>query len=39
MYDGVHVLLRDRTEIGNNFIPDRMNSRRDPDWVYTDISP
>jgi hypothetical protein len=39
MYDGVHVLLKDRSEIGNTFIPDRMNSRRDNDHVYTDYSP
>lgn len=39
MYDGVQVLLKDRSEIGNYFIPDRKNSRDDPSHVYSDYSP
>jgi pimeloyl-ACP methyl ester carboxylesterase len=38
-YDGVHVLLKDRSEIGNYFIPDIPNSRRDPDHIHRDYSP
>jgi len=37
--DGVHNLLHDRSEIGTHFIPDRMNSRKDPDHVYSDYAP
>ena len=37
--DGVHTLLHDRSEIGNYFIPDRINSRKNPDHVYGDYSP
>lgn len=39
MYDGVHTLLQDRSEIGNFFIPDRINSRSKSDHVYSDYSP
>jgi len=39
MYDGVHTLLMDRTEIGNYFIPDRIYSRKNSDHVYSDYSP
>lgn len=39
LYDGVHTLLYDRTEIGTNFIPDRPNSRNDSAHVYGDYSP
>lgn len=41
MYDGVHVLLKDRSEIGNYFIPDITNSRINADGkhVYGDYSP
>jgi len=39
MYDGVHVLLQDRSEIGNYFIPDLPYSRRNSDHVYRDYSP
>ena len=40
MWDGVHVLLKDRTEIGNFFIPDMKNSRKDDsDHVYSDYTP
>lgn len=28
MWDGVHVLLKDRTEIGKVFIPDTKGSRK-----------
>lgn len=28
MWDGVHVLLKDRSEIGKFFIPDTKNSRK-----------
>jgi len=38
-YDGVHVLLKDRSEIGNYFIPDIPNSRRDSDHIHRDYSP
>ena len=39
MYDGVHVLLNDRTEIGKHFIPDRGNTRNASGWVYSDYTP
>jgi hypothetical protein len=39
MYDGVHVLLQDRSEVGKYFIPDRIYSRNDPNYVYQDYSP
>lgn len=39
MFDGVHTLLKDRSEIGNFFIPDVRNSRKDGDWVYSDYTP
>jgi len=39
LYDGVHVLLQDRSEIGNYFIPDRHASRNDPNHVYEDYAP
>lgn len=41
MYDGVHVLLKDRSEIGNYFIPDVINSRVNADGkhVYSDYTP
>jgi pimeloyl-ACP methyl ester carboxylesterase len=38
-YDGVHVLLKDRSEIGNYFVPDIPNSRRDSDHIHRDYSP
>lgn len=38
-YDGVHVLLKDRTEIGNTLIPDIRASRSSPTHVYGDYSP
>jgi len=38
-YDGVHILLKNRSEIGNYFIPDIPNSRRDPDHIHRDYSP
>ena len=39
MYDGVHVLLQDRTDIGKYCIPDVRGSRKDSDYYYTDYSP
>lgn len=39
LYDGVHVLLKDRTEIGNYFIPDLPYSRKDSDHIHRDYSP
>jgi len=39
LYDGVHVLLQDRTEIGNYFVPDRFGTRNNPSHVYGDYSP
>lgn len=38
-YDGVHVLLFNRSEVGNYYIPDRVNSRNDPNYYYQDYSP
>jgi len=38
-YDGVHLLLKDRSEVGKYFIPDRPNSRNRNDWEYSDYSP
>jgi hypothetical protein len=39
MFDGVHVLLKDRSEIGNFMIPDIRNSRKDDAHSYSDYSP
>lgn len=40
MYDGVHVLLKDRSEMGNYFVPDLKHSRKnDSEHVYSDYSP
>lgn len=39
LYDGVHVLLKDRTEVGNFYIPDRIYSKKNPDHVYSDYTP
>lgn len=39
MWDGVHVLLKDRSEVGHYMIPDRKNSRNDSEHVYGDYSP
>eukprot|EP01016_Furgasonia_blochmanni_P005459 TRINITY_DN1211_c0_g1_i1.p1 TRINITY_DN1211_c0_g1~~TRINITY_DN1211_c0_g1_i1.p1 ORF type:complete len:458 (+),score=105.78 TRINITY_DN1211_c0_g1_i1:158-1531(+) len=39
LYDGVHTLLADRSEVGNYFIPDRINSRSQAGHVYSDYSP
>jgi len=39
LYDGVHTLLHDRTEIGKAFIPDRPGYRINPNHVYGDYSP
>lgn len=39
MYDGVHLLLKDRSEVGKYFIPDRPHSRNKSDWEYADYSP
>jgi hypothetical protein len=37
MYDGVHVLLKDRSEVGKGFIPDRVNSRNAADHVFNTL--
>jgi len=39
MYDGVAPLLKDRSEIGNYFQPDRIHSRNNTNTVYSDYSP
>ena len=39
MYDGVHVLLKDRSEIGNQFISSVYGSKVDPDHLYGEYSP
>lgn len=40
MWDGVHVLLKDRSEIGKFFIPDIKNSRKnDSEYIYSDYTP
>lgn len=39
MYDGVHVLLKDRSEIGNVYIPDRIYSKKSAEHVYSDYTP
>ncbi len=39
MYDGVHVLLQDRTEVGKAYIPDRKDSRNKEGHIYSDYSP
>jgi len=31
--------LKDRSEIGNYFVPDIPNSRRDPNHIHRDYSP
>eukprot|EP00825_Cyclidium_porcatum_P010953 TRINITY_DN15595_c0_g1_i1.p1 TRINITY_DN15595_c0_g1~~TRINITY_DN15595_c0_g1_i1.p1 ORF type:complete len:262 (+),score=40.19 TRINITY_DN15595_c0_g1_i1:178-963(+) len=39
MYDGVHVLLKDRSEIGKFFIPDIKQGRKNKQQGFTDYSP
>lgn len=39
LYDGVHVLLKDRTEVGKEFIPSIIYSKKDPNHIYSDYSP
>ena len=39
MYDGVHLLLKDRTEVGKEFVPSIIYSKKDPNHVYSDYSP
>jgi len=39
LYDGVHVLLSDRTGLRNEFIPDRIKTRADDDFTYTGYIP
>lgn len=39
LYDGVHVLLQDRTEVGNYFVPDRFGTRNDSNHLYGSYSP
>jgi len=40
MYDGVHTLLMDRSEIGDFTVPERgVYSRKNPDHVYSDYTP
>jgi hypothetical protein len=38
-HDGVHVLLKDRSEVGRGFIPDRPGTRVDSEHVNSDYSP
>jgi pimeloyl-ACP methyl ester carboxylesterase len=38
-YDGVNILLQDRSEIGNYFVPDVLYSRKSADHLYRDASP
>jgi len=39
MYDGVHTLLMDRSEVGNFTIPDKLGSRKASEHVYSDYTP
>jgi len=39
LYDGVHTLVHDRTDIGKQFVPEIPNSRSNPMHVYGDYSP
>ncbi|CAD8132386.1 unnamed protein product [Paramecium pentaurelia] len=39
MYDGVHLLLKDRTEVGKEFVPSIIYSKKDPNHIYSDYSP
>lgn len=39
MYDGVHTLLSDRYNMGKEFIPDRINTRNNSAFSYTDYVP
>ena len=39
MYDGVHTLLKDRTEVGKEFVPSIIYSKKDPNHIYSDYSP
>lgn len=39
LYDGVNTLLSDRTQLGKEFVPDRVNSRNRSDFYYTDYIP
>jgi len=39
MYDGVNVLLKDRSEVGKHFIPSIPNSKENSDYLYGETSP
>jgi len=39
LWDGVHVLLENRSEVGNTTIPDKYGSRLGSDHVYSDYTP
>ena len=39
MYDGVHVLLKDRSEIGKYFVQDVPYSKVDPNHMPGEYSP
>jgi len=39
MYDGVHVLLKDRSEIGNYFVQAIPYTKNDPNHMYGEYSP
>ena len=38
-YDGVHVLLNDRSEVGRYFIPERGNARDGSNIIPSDYTP
>jgi hypothetical protein len=39
LYDGAHTLLKNRSEIGNYYIPDRQKGRINGDYIYSDYKP
>ena len=39
MKDGVHVLLKDRSEVGKFFVPSVSNSKVNADHLYGEASP
>lgn len=39
MYDGVNVLLKDRSEVGKYFIPALPHTKIDPDHLYSESTP
>ena len=38
-FDGAHILLKDRSEIGNYYLNDRQSGRVNSNYFYADSTP